>query len=87
MTSKRSKLTWLQRLNLKVASVLPGLKTKITVGLGSLGSIAAVLQQYMGGLPLDRIATPTQILIITTILFSLAFWFKDLSKYNVGDVS
>lgn len=61
-----------------VYSWMPGFKTKLVAGVGALGSLAGVLQQYITGLPLSEFATSTQIAVLTTVLFTLAFWFKDM---------
>lgn len=80
----KAPFVWVKNLWLKfeawVATFAPGLKTKIIAGLGAIGSLAASLQEYMTGLPLDKFVTGTQIAITTTILFSLAFWFRRLSN-------
>lgn len=66
----------------KVAGMAPGLKTRIAAGLGSLGSLAASMQEYMTGLPLDKFITGTQIAITTAVLFTLVFWFRRLADTN-----
>lgn len=79
----KAPFAWVQGVWLKfeawVATFAPGLKTKVVAGLGAVGSLAASMQEYMTGLPLDKFVTGTQIAIITTVLFSLAFWFRRLS--------
>lgn len=65
-----------------VASWMPGFKTYIVTGLGSIGSIAALLQEYVTGLPLSMFMTGTQVAIATTVLFTLAFWFHNMSNRN-----
>lgn len=67
-----------------VASCMPGLKTKLVTGLGAVGSAAALLQQYITGLPLDKLMTATQITTVTIVLFSLAFWFRRLTDKEDG---
>jgi hypothetical protein len=62
------------------ASWMPGLKTYIVTGLGALGSLAAVLQEYITGLPLSEFMTGTQIAVATAVLFSLAFWTRHLTN-------
>ena len=62
------------------ASWAPGAKTFVVTALGALGSSAALAQEYVTGLPLDKIATTSQILIINIVLFSLAFWARALAK-------
>lgn len=64
------------------ASWMPGLKTYIVTALGAIGSLAATLQEYVTGLPLSTFMTGTQVAIATTVLFSLAFWFRHLSDVN-----
>lgn len=63
-----------------VAKIAPGFKTFIVTALGSLGSLAATLQEYFTGIPLEKFVTGTQALIVTTILFSLAFWFRSMTS-------
>jgi len=65
-----------------VASWMPGLKTKIVAGLGALGSFAGLAQQYVSGLPLDKFMTASQVLIVTSVLFTLAFWFRGLGDID-----
>lgn len=62
------------------ATWMPGFKTYLAAGLGAIGSGAAVLQEYITGLPLDKFMTGTQIAFATAILFSLAFWFRALAN-------
>ena len=61
-----------------VASILPGLKTKITVALGLVGNMAFVIKVYLAGLPLGEYATTQNLLIANMILFTLAYWFRGL---------
>ncbi len=61
-----------------VASWMPGLKTKIVSGLGAVGGLAAYLQEYISGLPLNKFMTGTQIALASAVLFSLTFWFRGL---------
>ena len=63
-----------------VASWLPGLKTKITVGLGFLGNTAYVLKDYLSGLPIGEYVNTTNLLIANMVLFTLAFWFRGLGE-------
>lgn len=72
------KLTW-TRFNAWMASLMPGLKTKLVTGLGAVGSAAAMLQGYITGLPLDKLLTATQVTTVTIVLFTLAFWFRTLT--------
>lgn len=68
-----------------VASWMPGFKTYIVSGLGAIGSLAATLQEYVTGLPLSTFMTGTQIAIGTTVLFTLAFWFHNMSeRHNIA---
>ena len=69
-----------------VASWMPGLKTKVVSGLGALGSLAAVGQEYITGLPLSEFMTGTQIAIATAVLFTLTFWLRGISS-RVGTPS
>lgn len=61
-----------------VHMVAPGLKTLIASGLGAVSTFAATLQEYITGLPLDKFVSGTQIAILTTVLFTLAFWFHGM---------
>lgn len=63
-----------------VASWLPGLKVRITAALGVIGGAAAIFQEYITGLPLEQLVTPTKLAIANIVLFSLAYWFKRLSE-------
>lgn len=65
-----------------VASWMPGFKTYLATGIGAVGSLAAILQEYITGLPLSEFMTGTQVAFLTTILFTLAFWF-----HNIGNRS
>lgn len=65
-----------------VASWMPGLKTLVVTGLGAIGSFAGVLQEYVTGLPLSEFMTSTQIAIATGLLFTLSFWFHNMSVRN-----
>lgn len=69
--------TW-NKFEAWVHSWMPGFKTLITTGLGAVASGAAVLQQYIGGLPLNTFMTATQVAILSAVLFTLAFWFKGM---------
>lgn len=62
------------------ASWLPGFKTRIVTVLGFLGSTAALLQEYITGLPIAELVTPTNLLIANMVLFTLAFWFRGLAN-------
>jgi hypothetical protein len=68
------------KFNAWVASIAPGIKTKVVTFLGFIGSAAASMQEYITGLPLSDFISHTELLIITGVLFSLAFWFRSLSK-------
>jgi len=70
----------LQRLNQKAATYWPGIKTRVTAGCGIIGSAAALLQNYVSGLPLDKIIDVKTVLIINVVLFSLAYWFRSLTN-------
>ena len=63
-----------------VAKWAPGLKTKLASGAGLVGMLAASLQDYITGLPLDKFVTGTQIAIISAVLFTLSFWLRDIGK-------
>lgn len=62
-----------------VASWMPGFKTHVVTALGSIGSLAALLQEYVSGLPMTTFMTATQLGFISLFLFTLAFWFHNLN--------
>lgn len=63
-----------------VASLMPGFKTRIVSGLGIVGSMAGVLQEYITGLPLSELMTATQITVLAAILFTLTFWLRGIGE-------
>lgn len=69
--------TW-NRFEDWVHSWLPGYKTKITTGLGTLGMVSATLQEYITGLPLEQVITAKTMALVSAGLFTLSFWFKRL---------
>lgn len=73
------KETW-GKFNDWCATWMPGFKTKLAAGFGAIGSLAAVMQEYITGLPLDKFMTGTQVAVATAVLFSLAFWFRSLTE-------
>lgn len=64
----------------KIKAIAPGLKTKIVTGLGAVGSLAALLSEYVAGIPLAQFIGATEALLVTAVLFTLAFWFRSMSK-------
>lgn len=58
----------------------PKIKTKLVAFLGMVGSTAAVVQEYITGLPTSTMITAEKISIATAVLFTLSFWFR-----NMGD--
>lgn len=58
---------------------MPGFKTYLVTGLGFIGSTAAVAQQYITQLPLEKFATATQIAIFSMVVSLLALWFHNMS--------
>lgn len=62
----------------KVAAVTPGIKTKLISALGFVGSSAAMMQQYLTGIPTNKFVTGEQMAIIGVVLFTLVFWLKDI---------
>ena len=72
--------TQLLRFHNWVASKAPGIKTKVITGLGFIGSTAALLQEFVSGLPLSTIIGATEALIVTSVLFALAFWFRSMAR-------
>lgn len=75
-----------QRFEAWSYSWAPGFKTKIVTSLGALSSLAAMLQQYVSGLPLDQFISASKLALITAILFTLAFWFHGMGD-RVVDAS
>jgi len=61
-----------------IAKITPGLKTKLATGLGALGSLGAVGQQYVTQMPLTSFIKAEQIAIASFVLFTLAFWFRGI---------
>lgn len=60
---------------------LPGVKTKITLGLGMLGSGAAALQEYLAKVPaVGKYLTAERIAIASFVLFTLAYWFRGMGE-------
>lgn len=63
-----------------VASWMPGFKTQLVAGIGIVGSLAGMLQEYISGMPLGQFMTATQITVVTMVLFTLTFWFRQLAN-------
>jgi hypothetical protein len=59
---------------------MPGLKTKLVAAAGAISSAAALMQEYITGIPLAQLLGVTEALIVSTVLFTLAFWFRAMSK-------
>lgn len=75
---------WL-KFNHWVASMLPGWKTKITLALGVIGTAAAAFQEYFTGMPTAEVLkmvglSGEQASLMNVFLYTLAFWFRGLSK-------
>jgi hypothetical protein len=62
------------------AKIAPGVKTFLITACGALGSVGALAQQYITGIPLEKFATMEQILIVNVVLFTLAFWGRALAN-------
>ena len=77
-------LQWLQKTRSKfetwVAQYWPGAKTKIVTGLGSLGMLAASLQEYVTGLPLTKWVSGETLAIVAAVLFTLSYWLRGLGN-------
>lgn len=77
-------MTWLKdkwnAFETWVYSWMPGWKTHIVTGLGVVGSGAAVLQEYISGLPTTVFVSATQLSIASLVLFTLAFWFHNMGS-------
>jgi len=65
-----------------IATYAPGWKTQIVNGLGMLGSGAAIAQEYIAQVPLDKFITAQSIVIVSLVLFTLSFWFRRLANYE-----
>lgn len=80
----KSPFLWLQNKWLKfeqwVASWAPGAKTQLVTALGVVGEGAALGQEYITGIPLDKFISGTTVTLISVGLFTLAFWFRRLTK-------
>lgn len=61
-----------------VAKVTPGLKTKLATGLGALGSLGAMGQEYITQMPTSKFITAEQIAAASFVLFTLSFWFRGI---------
>ena len=61
------------------ATWMPGLKTRIVAGLGLLGSAAGFAQGWVSGLPLDHFMTATQVVMVSAVLFTIAYWTRALT--------
>lgn len=61
-------------------SYLPGLKTRLTIYAGVIGSTAATLQQYITGLPLEKFVSGQTIAISGLVLALLALWFRGMGE-------
>jgi hypothetical protein len=70
---------WL-KFNTWLASITPGIKTKLVSFLGGVGSLAAFTQEWISGIPLSQFVTAEQALMVTALLFTLSFWFRGLSR-------
>lgn len=78
-----------QRFETWVYSWFPGYKTKAMAALGTLGSLAALLQQFVTGLPITQKISADTMLIVSSVLFTLSYWFKDMGSrvetYQIQD--
>jgi hypothetical protein len=72
-------MNYITKFNDWVASVLPGLKTKIVAGLGSLGMLGAYAQEYVSGIHLDQFISSKTTALISAGMFTLAYWFRGLA--------
>lgn len=73
------------KFNNWVASKFPGWKTKFTLALGALGTAAAAFQEYFTGMPTAEVLkmvglTGEQASLLNVFMYTLAFWFRGLSK-------
>jgi hypothetical protein len=76
--------TWIKKTALKfhnwVKKKAPGIKTATIAILGAIGSMAATMQEYISGLPLDTIVKAEYVTMATMVLFTLAFWFRMMAR-------
>lgn len=63
-----------------VHSWMPGWKTFIVSAFGTIGSTAAVCQQYITQLPLDKFITANEVAAATLIISLLALWFHGMGE-------
>ena len=74
--------TWIEtewgKFEAWVAGWYPTAKTKIIAALGSIGSMAALLQNYVSGLPISEVIDAKAVLIVNVVLFTLAYWLRGL---------
>lgn len=68
-------------------SWMPKVKTAVVTGLGVVGSGAAVLQQYITGMPTTTWVTTNQIAIASLVLFTLTFWLHGLTDRVTANAS
>lgn len=57
---------------------LPGLKTKIMLALGFIGTSAASIQTFVTGLPVTHYITAETLSVTTAVLYALAYWLHGL---------
>lgn len=77
-------VTLRQKFESWVASWFPGFKTRAITGLSAIGGLAASMQGFITGLPLDQFITAKNLAIVMAVLFTLSYWFKSLGeRYNV----
>lgn len=78
----KSTISWIENkwasFEAKVQGVLPGYKTKLLTGLATVGTGAAILQEYVGGLPLNDLLSTKSLALVNMGLYTLAYWFRGL---------
>ena len=72
------------KFELWLASIAPGVKTKMIAGASTVASLASALQEFITGIPLGQIVSAEKVVIITTVLFALTFWLRRLSDKDTA---
>lgn len=62
-----------------LAGKLPNLKTRITLALGSLGTLAAGAYAYLVQLPVNDLISTKTMMITMVVLNTLAYWLSNLT--------
>lgn len=62
-----------------VSTWLPGLKTRLTLAFGAIGSAALALQDEISKLPLGELISAKSLAIANIGLMVVAYWFSNMS--------